>query len=403
MVKKNKKKTRIKKTKKRVKKKLISISKRKRKKLLKNKSKKSKKILRKKSKLKKNKKIKQPLDRILSFKFSKIKIKKIKIPKIKKKKFFNIKKSVGQVVKIKLQSVVNFILTPVFSAYDNYSANKRIKKLEKIAFEKKEKDKQKKEESRIRLEVKKKELQVEKKIEIERRKNLKKFISEDQALLRAEQAEEKRKVYEAMKIQRRLDQFAKREAKEIADLNRYALREQILEYSEVELRIDKIKKKYAEIRFEKFKKNYEEMGIDVQDSDTREILYEKHRIFEEQRKKVEEVMESYFRCCRSLLYSLNRKWLPNHLDILRIIDRRWEENLFYVRLDSEIEENWLQLCYLRDGKADKDKAVIVIEDKTADQYIKKEFKTSSIFEFSDWMVDRWTQFLDREFKKKKES
>ena len=401
MVKKNKKKTRIKKTKKRVKKKLIS--KRKRKKLLKNKSKKSKKILRNKSKLKKNKKIKQPLDRILSFKFSKIKIKKIKIPKIKKKQIFNIKKSVSQVAKIRFQRVINFILTPVFRAYDNYSTNKRIKKLEKIAFEKKEKDRQKKEESRIRLEVKKKELQVEKKIEIERRKDLKKFISEDQALLRAEQAEEKRKVYEAMKIQRRLDQFAKREAKEIADLNRYALREQILEYSEVELRIDKIKKKYAEIRFEKFKKNYEEMGIDVQDSDTREILYEKHRIFEEQRKKVEEVMESYFRCCRSLLYSLNRKWLPNHLDILRIIDRRWEENLFYVRLDSEIEENWLQLCYLRDGKADKDKAVIVIEDKTADQYIKKEFKTSSIFEFSDWMVDRWTQFLDREFKKKKES
>ena len=111
-------------------------------------------------------------------------------------------------------------------------------------------------------------------------------------------------------------------------------------------------------------------------------------------------MESYFRACQSLLFQLNKKWIPKHLDILRIVDRRWEENLFYIRLDSEIEDNWLMMCYLLDGKTDK--PIIVVEDKTSEKYITKQFNISSIFQYSDWMVDRWTQFLDREFMKRKQ-
>ncbi len=205
-----------------------------------------------------------------------------------------------------------------------------------------------------------------------------------------------------MKIQRRLDQFAKRESKEIAGLERYALREKISEYSLIQTKIENIRKRYADIREAKFRKSYEEMGINVLESDTREDLYEKHRIFEEKRKRVEQVLESFFRSAQSLIFQLNRRWIPKSLEILRVIDRRWEEDLFYIRLDNEIEEdNWLMLCYLEDGKTDE--AVIVVEDKTSDKYFTKKFNTSSIFQYNDWMVDRWTQFLDREFHKKKKA
>ena len=322
---------------------------------------------------------------------SKLKLTKIQLKKPKLNLFKN----------ISFQGTVNWLLTPIFKGWDSYLEKKRRDKIAKMEFERKEKIRQKKEAAMLRLEAKKKELREEKKIEIERRKDLKDFISQGQALLRAEQAKEKREVYEAMKIQRQLDQFAKREAKEISDLSRYALREQISEYREVEERIDRIRKKYAEIREAKFRKNYEEMGIDVQASDTREDLYEKHRIFEEQRKKVEQVLEGYWRSASSLIFQLNRRWIPKHLEILRVIDRRWEEDLFYIRLDNAVEDNWLQLMYLENGKTDK--AVIVVEDKTSEKYITKRFNTSSIFEYSDWMVDRWTQFLDREFSKKKEN
>ena len=138
------------------------------------------------------------------------------------------------------------------------------------------------------------------------------------------------------------------------------------------------------------------MGIDVQASDTRESLYEKHRIFEEQRKKVEQVLESFYRAAMSLVFQLNRRWIPKNLEILRIIDRRWEEDLFYIRLDNESEENRLMNVYLL--YVNTDKPVIVVEDKTAEKYITKQFNTPNIFLYTDWMVDRWTQFLDRQFK-----
>ena len=362
------------------------------------KRKKSKKKIRKIRPKRRSKKISSKKRRVIKKTKKRRKIKKkifsrnkIKLPKIQLKipKFNPFKK-------ITFQGTVNWLLNPIFRAWDSYLERKRRVNIERMEYERKEKIRLKKEESRLRLEAKKKALQEEKKIEIERRKDLKQFISKGQALLRAEQAEEKRKVYEAMRIQRRLDQFAKREAKEIGDLNRYALREEISQYSEIQSRIDNIRAKYSAIREEKFRKNYEEMGIDVQTSDTREDLYEKHRIFEEQRKKVEEILESFFRAAMSLIFQLNRRWIPKNLEILRIIDRRWEENLFYIRLDNEIEENWLMNIYLLDGKTDK--PVIIVEDKTSEKYITKQFNTSSIFLYSDWMVDRWTQFLDKQFK-----
>ena len=321
---------------------------------------------------------------------------KIKLPKIYlKTPKFNLFK------KISFQGTVNWLLEPIFRGWDNYLERKRRTQIQRMEFERKERIRQKKEAARLRLEQKKKELQQEKKIEIERKKDLHKFILLNQAILRAEQAEEKRKVYEAMKIQRRLDQYAAREAKEISELEKISLREHISEYSKVQESIDKIRKRYAEIREARFRKSYEEMGIDVQESDTREDLYEKHRIFEEQRKRVEQVLESFFRSAQSLIFQLNRRWIPKNLEIMRVIDRRWEENLFYIRLDNKVEDDYLSLIYLKDGNLDK--PTIVVEDKTSEKYITKEFSSSSVFTFSDFMVDRYTQYLDRAFKKKKAS
>lgn len=361
---------------------------------------KKRKVSKKRKKLKKTRKIKRKVKKARKIKGKikrKIRLKlKIKLPKIQlKTPKFNLFK------KISFQKMVNWLLEPIFRGWDSYLERKRRMKIARMEFERKERIRQKKEESKLRLEAKKKELQREKKIAIERKKDLSKFISESQALLRREQAEEKRRVYEAMKVQRKLDLFAAREKKEIAFLEKFALREQISEYKEIESKILQIKQKYAALKEARVRASYEEMGIDVQESDTREDLFEKHRIFEEQRKRVEQVLESFWRSSTSLIFQLNRNWIPKNLEILRVIDKRWEENLFYIRFDNEIEDNFLQMIYLLDGKTDQ--AVIVVEDKTSEKFITKKFNTSSIFEFSDWMVDRWTQFLDREFKKKKAS
>ena len=44
------------------------------------------------------------------------------------------------VKKISFQSVINFILQPVFTAYENFREKRKIEKLRRIALEKKERE-----------------------------------------------------------------------------------------------------------------------------------------------------------------------------------------------------------------------------------------------------------------------
>ena len=351
----------------------------------------------------KSQKLLLPVDRIKKLKLLRFKLKRIKLPKIKikKKKFLKIKKNLKQATKISFQKIVNFILAPVFRAYDDYFQNKRIKKLAKISLEKKEKERQEKKKEQKVLEDQKKELQFEKKLERERRYDLAKFIQEGQAQLRKEAQEKKRKLYEGMQIQRKLDQFARREASEIANLERLALRENIAEYRNVQEAIERIRLKYKQIREAKIRNRIESLGIEVSDQDTRDDLYRKEREFNEKRLQVEIVLESFFRNAQSLVFQINRRWLPKKSEILRVIDRRWEENLFYIRYDNEDENNWIFLIYLENGG--NDKKIITVEDKSDEsKNILKKFNTNEVFGYSDFLTDRIVAHLDRVFKKRKE-
>ena len=355
-------------------------------------------------KIKKTRKIKQPLDRLKAIKLSRFKLKKIKVPKIKlkRKQMAKIPKYTGQIIKLSFQKVVNFLLTPIFRAYDNYFENKKIKRLEKIAFEKKEKERQIKEEEQKLIEDKKRELQFEKKLERERKYDLRKFIQEGQAQLRKDLQDKKRKLYESMQIQRKLDQFAKREAKEVAGLEHMALRENISEYRTVQEAIERIRLKYKQIRENKIRKRIGDLGIHVEDQDTREDLFRKEKEFNEKRSQVEIVLESFFRSAQSLVFQINKRWLPRQSEILRVIDRRWEENLFYIRYDNEIEDNWIFLIYLEDD--DTDKKTIAVEDKSDEsKNIVKKFNTNEVFAYSDFLTDRIVAHLDRLFQKRKEA
>ena len=355
-------------------------------------------------KIKKTRKIKRPLDRLKAIKLSRFKLKKIKVPKIKlkRKQMAKIQKYTGQIIKLSFQKVVNFLLAPIFRAYDNYFENKKIKRLEKIAFEKKERERQIKEEEQKLIEDKKRELQFEKKLERERKYDLRKFIQEGQAQLRKDLQDKKRKLYESMQIQRKLDQFAKREAKEVAGLEHMALRENISEYRTVQEAIERIRLKYKQIRENKIRKRIGDLGIHVEDQDTREDLFRKEKEFNEKRSQVEIVLESFFRSAQSLVFQINKRWLPKQSEILRVIDRRWEENLFYIRYDNEIEDNWIFLIYLEDD--DTDKKTIAVEDKSDEsKNIVKKFNTNEVFAYSDFLTDRIVAHLDRLFQKRKEA
>ena len=343
----------------------------------------------------------KPTDRLRKIKLSKFRLKKIKLLKfrIKKKQIYKIKKQAGKIAKISFQNFINFILTPFFKAYDNYYENKKIKRLEKINFEAKEKERRKKEEEKSILETKQLELKNEEKLARERTQDLKKFIKHDQAILRREQAEKRRRFLEEIKLDKKIKSFRKRELEEIKNLEKLALREQREDYRSVEDRLEKIKEKYRLIREQKIRERVESLGVEISDSDTKEDILKKEREYGEHRQKIELVLESFYRSANSLVFQLNKRYIPKHKSIIRVIDRRYESNECFVRYDDSPDEDWLILIYLEDS--DEKKGKIIVENKTnPEKHETKSFETKEIFTYSDYLVDSMTAHIDRERQKK---
>ena len=322
------------------------------------------------------------------------KAKRIKIPKFKKQR--------KHLIKLSFQNVISFMLWPFFRAYDDFREKRKIEKLRKIALEKKERERQIKEEQRLRYETKQRELRDEIKLAKTREQDLKKFIRQEQAILRKEQAEKRRRFLEEIKLEKKIESFRQRELQEIENLEKLALQEQREDYRPVEKRLEKIKDKYRLIREQKIKERIESLGIEVLATDSKEDLIQKEKEYAEQRQKIETILESFYRSANSLVFQLNKRYIPKHKSILRVIDRRYEENLCFIRYDDVPDENFLMLIYLEDSNPAKE--TIVLEDKTNEEkHVTKSFKPNQIFAYSDYLVDQFTAHLDREFKKKKTS
>ena len=402
--------------------------KRKKKKLKKNKSIKSKRLKTRKSTKKRKKVFKRKTKIKRSFKKRRKKIKTRKkkvIPFSTRRK--NTQKTRAVVSGIlslsdKIKSMLRFNLN-IDKSLQNFfqSISNRVSNIKKIIKEERVKQKQKKikEMEREKIEAKKRFMQQEeialkaKALELREEKefsrqlsiDLKRFIREDQAELRREQAEKQRKFLEQIKLEKKIKSFIQREEKEVQALSKYVLNQQRESYEEVKLRIEKIKEKYKALRQQKIEEAIREkltqFGVDVKDSDTKEILLEKERIFNEEREKVEYALISYYRTSLSLCFNINKKFLSKHLPLMRCIDKRIEESAIYIKWDDTPEDEFLLCNYLKDGAPTEG---IVIEDKTdPEKNISKEFKRDQIFDASDFMVDSLTALLERERNKRKAS
>ena len=322
---------------------------------------------------------------------------KIKLPKIQlKTSKFNFFK------KISLESVIGFVLNPVFLAYEKFREIEKLNKIKKIALEKQENERQKKEQQRLMYEDKQKELRDEIKLQMEREKELKSFLKKEQKLIRIQQSEKRKRFLEEIKLNKKIESFRVRESKEIEQLERLALREQIADYkSGVEDRIIKIKQKYAQIREQKIKKRIAELGIQVDDQDTKEDLLRKEKEYQEQREKIELVLESFYRSANSLVFALN-KFIPKHKSILRCINRLYETSECFIKYDDSMDDDYLILVYLEDNDSKKGK--IIVENKSnPEKYETKTIEMKDIFAYSDYLVDYLCLHIDREREKVKKA
>ena len=402
--------------------------KRKKKKLKKNKSIKSKRLKFRKP-IKKRKKVskrKSKIKRKVKIRRKKIKARKKKVIPFstRRKKTQKTRAVVSGILSLsdKIKSMLRFNLNLDKSLQNFFQGiSNRVSNIKKVIQEERVKQKQKKikEMEREKIEAKKRFMQQEeialkaKALELKEEKelsrqlsiDLKRFIREDQAELRREQAEKQRKFLEQIKLEKKIKSFIQREEKEVQALSKYVLNQQRESYEEVKLRIDKIKEKYKALRQQKIEEAIRErltqFGVDVKDSDTKEILLEKEKIFNEEREKVEYALISYYRTSLSLCFNINKKFLSKHLPLMRCIDKRIEESAIYIKWDDTPEDEWLICIYLKD---DTPTEGIVIEDKTdPEKNISKEFKRDQIFDASDFMVDSLTALLERERNKKKAS
>ncbi len=392
---------------------------------------------RKKNKYKKYKKVKfrRKYRNYKKRKFSKKKIKRSiksrKSKKLRKKKTFVKKikrlksdsRSIGLVIRFlraseKLKSMFSFrfdldqtLLRFFQGASKKISSIRKIieverERLKKIKIknmerERIEEEKKIKIEQEILLKAKKQEYKDEIKLGKERKQELQKFIRSEQAEVRKEQANKQKNFLEQIKLEKRIEQFRKREASEIQTLEKFVLSQQRESYVEVQARIDKIKEKYQALRDQKIRERVQQLGVKVEEGDDRTVLLEKERIYNLERQKIEFALESFYRSAHSLCFQINKRYIPKYLSILRLIDRRFETSEIFIKWDDAPDEEWLILIYLKNNSPDAD---IVIEDKTnPEKNISHEFKSSEIFKASDMMVDALTKLLDRERNKRKAS
>ncbi len=396
--------------------------KKKKKKTIKLKKKKFKKSYLKKKRVKRQKKIKKNKVNKIKKKVNKTLKNKANIFKKKKKNKLNTKIQIIKIVRLvdKLKSYFRFSFDldqSLLKFFQNISDNvshkvkdikniieeekqrKKDLKIKQMQKEKAEGIKRLKQEKLLALEVKKQEFKEEIKLEKERKKDLQKFIRLEQAEVRKEQAEKQRKFLEQIKLEKKIEQFRKREALEIKNLEKFVLSQERESYAGVQERIDAIKQKYHALRDQKIRERIEELGIQVTDSDTRADLLEKERQYNFDRQKIEFALESYYRSMASCVFQLNKRWIPKKMSLLRVLDYRYESSSIYIKFDEESDEKWLMLVYIKDNNPD---AGIIVEDKTnPNKAISTEYKASEIFKFSDALVDSLTNLLDREIKKGK--
>ena len=297
----------------------------------------------------------------------------------------------------------------------------RISKLKKIIQEEREKQKKLKiqtmrkekieaqkrfrQQEELAIKAKALELREEEKLGRERKIELQKFIRLEQAELRKERAEKQRKFLEQIALEKKIEQFRKREALEIKNLEKYVLSQQRESYEEVQQRIERIKEKYRSLREQKvneaIRERVAQLGIKIEDTDNKETLLEKERIYNQEREKIEYALESFYRSAHSLCFQINKRYIPKYLSIMRVVDRRFETGEIFIKWDDTAEDDWLILIYIKDNSPDEG---IIIEDKSnPEKHNSYEFKPTEIFRASDLMVDSLTKLLDRERNKKKVS
>jgi hypothetical protein len=235
-----------------------------------------------------------------------------------------------------------------------------------------------------------KEIREEKALAKIRATELKNFLKEEQKAIREKEKEKQRKFLEEVKLEKTLEGFRKRELEEIKAIERYTLNIEKEDYKDFQQRIDQVREKYKELRSERLRKRVEELGVTLSDQASIAEIRQKEKEYIEKRQLIETSLESFSRSCNSLVYQINKRYLPKNADLIRVINLVYEQSEIIIREDQEQNENFLILIYVKDQDSKKE---IIVEDKIKSET--RQYNRSEIFKFGDDLTDSLILYLER--------
>ncbi len=347
--------------------------------------KKKKKFFKKNKFKKKKKKISRPSKKIKKARIKRRTKKKSK--KIYKKiKLNNLVKSLITRFNIDLKALFKKITLPLIKVIEN--SKKRRDKINKKKIADYEKEKNQK--VNLRKELLKKEIKEEQVLAKIRARELKTFLRNEQKVIREKEKEKQRKFLEEVQLEKTLERFRARELQEIKEIEKYSLNIEKEDYKEFQSRIDQVREKYKALRNERLRKRVEELGVVLSDQASVEEIRRKEKEYLEKRELIETSLESFTRSAISLVYQINKRYLPKNADLLRVINLVYEQSEIIIREDQEQNENFLILIYVKDQDEKKE---IIVEDKIKNET--REYNRNAIFKFGDDLTDSLILYLER--------
>jgi hypothetical protein len=341
-----------------------------------------------KSKIRQKKKVK-PLRR-----------KKVRSKKTKRRKSFfkkartnGFKKSIKKKFSFSLRELFKKFVSPIVDGIRDYQKKRQLLKSRKIKEEEKRRQKEIKVQSDLRKELLKKEIKEEKAVAKTRAIELKNFLREEQKLIREKEKTKQEKFLEEVRLEKTLEKFRKRELSEIQAIEKYTLSIEKEDFKAFQQRIDQVKEKYKALRNERLRKRVEELGVTLSDQATVEEVRQKEKEYIQRRELIETSLESFVRSATSLIYQINKRYLPRNADLLRVINLVYEQSEIIIREDQEQNENFLMLIYVKDQ--DVNNNLIIVEDKTnSEKHETREYNRSQIFKFGDDLADSMVKYLE---------
>ena len=348
-------------------------------------------------KKKKPKKLKKKIKRRIKQKILKKKVFRRKKNKKKSKKtkiflkglkLIKLKDSIKLKIKFSfsLKDLLKKLTSPIIKRIQNLKKNRDKDNLKK----KLDAEKQKKIQTSLREELLKKEIKEEKALAKTRAAELKSFLKEEQKAIREKEKQKQRKFLEEVKLEKTLERFRDREMEEIKSIEKYTLNIEKEDYKAFQERIDQVREKYKSLRNERLRKRVEELGVTLSDQASVEEIRQKEKEYLERRELIETTLESFIRSATSLVYQINKRYLPKNADLIRVINLVYEQSEIIIREDQEQNENFLILIYVKDQDAKKE---IIVEDKIKQET--REYNLNAIFKFGDDLTDSLILYLER--------